>query len=129
MVKKGGAIRENLIIAVALVLTLSFAVVMDHFGMPQKWHAAEAWTAVPFTTVVVILYRYWKQWRFWLSITVCLVAHIGLMWLIFGRFLADVKWIGTIYVVPFEFIEIFVLVVVVGMLMRKLGYKAKYIRI
>lgn len=60
---------------------------------------------------------------------ICLLGHVGLMWLIFAVFLADVKWIGTIYVVPFEFIELFVLVVAVGMLMRKLGYKAKYIRI
>jgi hypothetical protein len=127
--KRRVAIRDNVVLLIACLLCLVILLLMSHFGMPQKWHAAIAWTAVPFSVMVMMYHRYWSQWRFWVSLSICLLMHIGLMWVIFAKLLADVKWLGTMYVIPFEFVELFILLGAVGMLMRKLGQRDKYIHI
>jgi nicotinamide riboside transporter PnuC len=120
---------DRVILLVTLLLALGSAFAMAHFGMTQKWHAAACWTLVPFSAVVPMYRRYWSRWRFWAALTIRFVAHIALMWIIFARMLASIKQMGTLYVIPFEFVEGFVLLLAVTILMRALGLKDKWIRI
>lgn len=120
---------DNLILVIAGLIGLFVVVLQFRLGLPQKWHAADTWTLVPFSVVIMVFRRYWSSWRFWGALLICLGLHLILMWEIFDRLLADVTWLGTIYVLPFEFIEVFVLIIVIAKIMKKLREPGKYIRI
>jgi hypothetical protein len=120
---------DNLVRAVACLLAISAVIVEFRLGMPQKWHAATAWTLVSFSVAVAMYRRYWASRRFWAALVVCLVLHLTVMWVIFARMLQNVKWMGTMYVIPLELLEVPVLAIAVGLVMRKLGHKEKYIRL
>jgi nicotinamide riboside transporter PnuC len=128
-VRKPVRASDRLVLFVVLLLALGSAFAMAHFGMTQKWHTAACWTLVPFSAGVPMYRRYWSRWRFWAALTICFVAYIALMWMIFARVLASLKQMATLYVIPFEFIEGFVLLLAVTILMRALGLKDKWIRI
>lgn len=114
---------------IAALVAIFAAIIQFKLGAPQKWHAAITWTVLPFSVVIMAFRRYWTSWRFWVALSLCLGLHALIMWEIFGRLLAEVQWLGTIYVLPFEFVEAFLLIFVVAQLMRKFGEPGKYIRI
>ena len=120
---------DNLVLAVGGLLALSAGFIESSLGVPQRWHAASAWTLVSFSVAISMYRRYWASWRFWAAVAVCLVPHLAVMWMIFARLLQNVKWMGTMYVIPLEFLEVPVLLIAVGFVMRKLGHKEKYIRL
>jgi hypothetical protein len=128
-VKKQLRRRDKFAVPIALLLTVIAGFTMVHFHMAQKWDAAAAWTIVPFSAVIPMYYRYWAGWRFWAAWTICFLFHLGLMWLIFAKLLAGILLMGTLYVIPFEFVEAFVLLIPITVLMRALGQKDKWIRI
>jgi hypothetical protein len=121
--------RDKVLVPIALLLVVIFGVASIQFGMAQKWDAAACWTIVPFSVAIPMYYRYWSGWRFWAAWTICFLLQVGLMWLIFAKLLAGVVRMGTLYVVPFEFVEIFVLLLAIGLVMRALGLKDKWIRL
>lgn len=121
--------RDKVLVPIALLLVVIFGVASIHFNMAQKWNAAATWTIVPFSAVIPMYYRYWSGWRFWVAWTICFLLQLGLMWLIFAKLLAGIVRMGTLYVVPFEFVESFVLLAAIGLVMRALGYKDKWIRL
>jgi hypothetical protein len=120
---------DKVLVPIALLLVMIFGVASIHFHMAQKWNAAATWTIVPFSIAIPTYYRYWSGWRFWVAWTICFLLHLGLMWLIFAKLLAGVVRMGTLYVLPFQFIEAFVLLIPITILMRALGQKDKWIRI
>jgi hypothetical protein len=120
---------DNVVLLIAVLVAILVGIVQLRLRMPQRWHAADTWTLVPFFLVITVFRRYWLGWRFWAAWLICLGFHLLLMWEIFGRLLVNVQWIGTIYVVPFEIVEFGVLVIIVGKIMRKLGEPGKYIRL
>jgi hypothetical protein len=128
-VKKQLRRRDKVLVPITLLLTIGFGVVLTQFGMAQKWDAAACWTIVPFSVAIPMYYRYWSGWRFWAAWAICFLLQVGLMWLIFAKLLAGVVRMGTLYVVPFEFVEIFVLLLAIGLVMRALGQKDKWIRL
>jgi hypothetical protein len=128
-VKRQPRRHDKLDIPILLLLTLVSILLIHHFHMAQKWHAAACWTILPFSIAIPAYYRYWSGWRFWAAWTICLLLHLGLMWLIFAKVLAGVERMGTLYVVPFEYVETFVLLIPIGLVMRALGYKDKWIRL
>lgn len=128
-VKRRVLTSDNLVLLVAVLVAIGAFLMQSSLGMAQRWHAATAWTRVPFSVVVVTYRRYWSFWRFWASLAICLALHLGLMWLIFGRLLARVEWLGTASVIPFEFVEGFVLLGLVAVFMHRLGHPGKYIRL
>jgi hypothetical protein len=119
--------RDKIYIPIILLMTLMFGVTSVHFQMAQKWDAAACWTILPFSIAIPMYYRYWSGWRFWAAWSICFLLHLGVMWLIFAKWLVDVARIGTLYVLPFEFVESFVLLIAIGLVMRTLGYKDKWI--
>jgi len=128
-VKKQVRLRDKVYGPIMLLFVVICGVAMIHFHMAQKWHAAAAWTVVPFAIAIPTYYRYWSGWRFWAAWTICLLIHLAVMWLIFAKLLAGIVRMGTLYVVPFEFVETFVLLIAIGLVMRALGYKDKWIRL
>jgi hypothetical protein len=126
-VKRRVITRDNLVLVVAGLIAICAVIMEGRLGLPQRWHAATTWTIVPFAFVAMIYHKYWISWRFWTAWTVCLAVHLLGMWLIFSRLLVKVQWMGTMYVMPLEFLEGLALVIPVGLLMRKLGHKGKYI--
>jgi hypothetical protein len=128
-IKKRVRASDNIVLLITVLIAIGIVSWMVYFNVPQKWHAAACWTLVPFCAVVPTYRRYWSSWRFWAALTICLFAHLGIMWLIFARGLASVTQIGTIYVIPFELVEAFVLLVAITILMRALGQKDKWIRL
>jgi hypothetical protein len=83
---------------------LAAAFVLDTKEQPQKWHAAIMWTGCAFGAVVIVSRAKWMSWRFWLSWTICLTAHIFLMWVIFEKALSRIR-LGTIFVILPALIE------------------------
>ena len=128
-VKKQLRRRDKVLVPITLLLTVIFGVALTHFDMAQKWDAAACWTIVPFSAVIPMYYRYWSGWRFWVAWTICFLLHLGLMWFICAKLMADVVRMGTLYVVPLEFVEIFVLLLAIGLVMRALGQNDKWIRL
>ena len=128
-VKRGVRNSDWLIMCASVLLAVGSAILMSHFGMSQKWHAAACWTLVSFAVVVSMYRRYWSSWRFWAALTVCLFIYLAVIWMVFEKVLAGVKKMGTMYVIPFEYLESLVLLIAVALLMRTLGHKGKYIHI
>jgi hypothetical protein len=113
----------------SVLLAVGSAILMSHFGMSQKWHAAACWTLVSFAIVVSMYRRYWSSWRFWTALTICLLIHLIIVWEVFAQVLDGEKKMGTMYVIPFEYLESLALLIAVALLMRTLGHRGKYIRI
>jgi hypothetical protein len=125
--KRRSSIRENLGILAIAVVGLAIATLMDHTGMPQKWHAAVVGTAVPFGVVIMSLRGRWSKWTFWEALTGCLLIHIFAIWIVFEYLLANVQYLGTLYWSPIAFVEVFVLLVAVKRVEEKLtGKREKY---
>jgi hypothetical protein len=127
--KKRVSSIDNWALVATLLIAIFVQAIQYRLGAPQKWHAALALTLVPFSMMVVTLYRYWSSWRFWVALGICLVLHLLTIWVIFAKVLSNVERLGLLYVLPFQLIETVALLLAVGKLMRKLGHQAKYIRI
>lgn len=111
-VRKRNLISNDGVIWVAVAVTLLAVVIVNHYGMPQKWHAAIMWTGVAFVPPTITRRKRWKSWSFWALWAVCITLHLLLMWLIFELLLGKFVVIGMLYVVPFGAIEAFFLLIV-----------------
>jgi hypothetical protein len=96
---------DNFVVLVAVLVAVSAVLLMDHLGMPQKWHAAIMWTGITFCGVLPVFRKRWLLWSFWASWAICLAIHILGMWIVFGQMLASIKAVGMIYAIPFGFGE------------------------
>jgi hypothetical protein len=91
-------------------LALVAAIVLDKGSPPHKWHAAIMWTSVALFGVLIWGRNKRGSGLFWIYWSACLLVHVLAMWLIFGRLLPRLI-LGTVYVVPFAFIESILLTV------------------
>jgi hypothetical protein len=123
--KKRSSVRENLGILAMAIVGLGLAVVSDHWGMPQKWHAAVLGTVVPFGVAIMSLRARWSRWTFWEALTGCLVVHLALIWAFFQYALANISHLGTVYWFPVAFVEVFVLLAVLKRGEEKLSGKTE----
>ena len=139
-VKKQLRRRDNVLWPILLLFYVIAVFTTIHFNVSHTWDKAACWTILPFSVVIPAYYRYWSDWRFWTSWTICLLLHLGLMWLMFARALTDIERMGMIYSVPlgllwffvvvsFLALEPFLLLVAIGLCMRKFGYSDKWIRL
>ncbi len=116
---------ENIAIWTVVIVGFFLVVMMDWAGLPQKWHAAIVGTAISFGGVVAAYQRKWRYRRFWISLGICFVVHILLMWIVFQRILAPVRTLGILIWSPIAFAEIILLVAVIPVIERKLRRKDK----
>ena len=115
--------RENIAYFAMGVVTLALAIIADNRGMPHKWHTAIFGTVVPFTCIVISLPSRWRQWSFWVALTICLAVHIIAMWFFFQYVLVSAQGIGLLLWFPIAVIELVVLLVAVKRIAERLDGK------
>lgn len=92
---------------------------VDHLSMPQKWHAAIMWTFCALGLATVMGRRWWMSRLFWSLWTILLCLHLLVMWGLFEHLFTAVRVVGMMSVIPFGFIEGFILVVVFARINRR----------
>ncbi|HUB29205.1 MAG TPA: hypothetical protein VL967_05885 [Terracidiphilus sp.] len=112
--RKQSVVSDKAFEWIIALLALAALIEFGRLGMPQKWHAAIVWTAVAFGPITIVLRKRWSLWAFWLSWSISFSLHLIGMWLVFADLLAKVRYLGTLYVVPFAAIEAFVLLVLLA---------------
>jgi hypothetical protein len=132
--------RDNVLWPIFLLFYVIAGFITIHFRLGHTWDAVACWTILPFSVAIPVYYRYWSDWRFWTSWTICLLLHLGLMWLMFGRVLTEIARMGMMYKVPLELfgfflvvlfavLEPYLLLAAIGLVMRRLGYNEEWIRL
>jgi hypothetical protein len=92
---------------------LCVAVLFDKHGPEHRWHAAIAWTGIPFGSVVSLCRDRWGSSEFWVTWLALLCGHIGLMWLVFS-YLFPSAFIGIFYIIPLAFLETYLVLMCVS---------------
>ncbi len=103
---------------VGIALGLIAAVILDKGAPPHKWHAAIMWTFLALFGVLIWGRQKRNSRLFWLFWSACFVFHAIAMWVIFGQLLPRLI-LGTLYVVPFAFVESLLLFVLFLRLERR----------
>lgn len=106
------------------LLALAIALIFAKFHMQQKWDAAAMWTLVAFVPSTAFCRRYWNKWKFWAVWLIFLIIHICLIVAIFHWLLKTFTIIGTVYVVPFAFLECFLLVGLAAKTLTRISIRA-----
>src|SRR5688572_12601748 len=110
---------DNALVWIGGAVALAAAIVLDDDTAPRKWHAAIIWTVIAFLCLLVLCRKKWTFVSFWLFGMFALVAHICVMWFIFGQLLPGLL-IGTLFTVPLGFIESILLTVIFSGVERRL---------
>jgi len=110
--KNRTAVSDDMISWIVAGLALAAVIVLNSYGLPQKWHAAVMWTGVAFAPPTIVRRKRWGSWSFWAKWTICLSLHLLFMWFVFALLLARLRVLGMLYVVPFGAVESFVLLAV-----------------
>lgn len=119
-VTKQGSSAENIGLVVTIAVGFSAVLIANHFGLPQKWHAAAVGTAVPFGVVTIMYRKRWPRPEFWVSLVVLFFIHAVLIWVFFAALLQNVRTVGILVWIPVAFLETFVLLGLVSRLERTL---------
>jgi hypothetical protein len=107
--KMSQAWTDRIVTIGACVVAVVAAIMTHRAGMPQKWHAAIFGALVPFATVIGIKRTSWLRSTFWMTLMVCFVVNLLLIWFFFEYILWNVTTFGWIWWVPVAFVETFVL--------------------
>ncbi len=114
--RPNGAVRkrisDNLLSWFVVGVCLCAAAIISK-GKSMHWHAAIAWTAIPFGAVITICRNLWNSSRFWLIWSGLLCSHIGIMWLLFSHFFPTL-FVGMLYIMPFAFVETYLVLACVS---------------
>jgi uncharacterized membrane protein HdeD (DUF308 family) len=111
-------ISENSYVLGGALCALAIAVIADHHGMPQKWHAAIVGTLIAFGGSIWALKRKWGTAKFWPAVIFCLGFHSVLTWYVFQRLLAEVSNIGILVWSPVGFAEGVILLMAIPLVQR-----------
>jgi hypothetical protein len=76
-------ISENALGWTTVLAVLIAAIILDQGT--NKWHPAIWWTAATFYGVLIFCRRKWRSWQFWGFWATCLVLHMFVMWVIYGK--------------------------------------------
>ncbi|MGH9524987.1 MAG: hypothetical protein ACRD3E_20870 [Terriglobales bacterium] len=112
--KKQTARRERWENAVAVVLTLGAGVIAIALGAPDKWLSAIFVTVTVFAGMLSFYWRRWSSAKFWTIMSVLFLAHLVLMWLVFGVVLRSWTDVGLLACVPGALVECFLIYHLVG---------------
>jgi 1,4-dihydroxy-2-naphthoate octaprenyltransferase len=111
---------ENVYVAILSLFGLAVAVITDHAGMPQKWHAAIVGTLVAFSGCAWVFRSRWSKPEFWLALGTCFVLHLFGIWFVFAQLLSEAKNFGILIWAPVAFVEAVFLLGLVPALQRKI---------
>jgi hypothetical protein len=111
--------RDNLVLAAGLVILIAFFVVSFHTDLSEKWNTVAFGTLVPFGVAVQTYPRRWRRWSFWVALAMCLMVHLGAMWVVFRYVFVNraPRWLLWL---PVAFVEAFVLIVAVKLVEDRL---------
>jgi hypothetical protein len=116
--KKRTSLTDDALGRIGIPLVLIAAIILDKGSPPHKWHAAIMWTFLAFFGVLIFGRKKRNSWLFWIFWAAFLILHTVAMWVIFGQLLPRLI-LGTLYVVPFAFVESLFLLIVILKLERK----------
>jgi hypothetical protein len=117
--KRRNGLSENALSWIFAAVGLAAAIVLDTDSAPRKWHAAIMWTVVAFSAFLVLNRKKWTSLPFWCFFFPSLLLHLFGMWLIFERLLPSLL-LGTLFVIPFAFVESMLLIGMFPGIERKL---------
>ncbi len=90
--------------------------------LSQKWDAAFVGTLTPFWYLGGGFRSKWGQASFWVAFTISFLAHLLLIWLIFGVFLRNTNTVGILVWIPVTMLEGIVLYYLIEALERRLAH-------
>ena len=108
-VKSKNSATENIGLVLTVAVGFVAVLIANHYGLPQKWHAAVVGTAVPFGVVIIMCRKKWLSLEFWASLTALFLVHAVAIWMIFSILLQNIRTVGVLVWMPVVFIETFVL--------------------
>jgi hypothetical protein len=76
-----------------------------YLGLPDRWLAAIYCTVPTFSATLSIFRGKWASTEFWTIIGCSLMAHLALVWWIFGSLLRRVSDVPLAICIPFVFLE------------------------
>lgn len=89
----------------------SIAVMLS--GASDRWLAAVVCTGVPFLGTITYFRPSWKLKAFWGTLGVLFIAHLFLVWLVFGVLLRERNDVGLVTCVPGICLECLVVYLIV----------------
>jgi hypothetical protein len=113
---------DDLLGWIGIALGLVAAIILDKGSPEHKWHAAIMWTVGAFIGVPIWGRQKRSSWLFWVFWAVCLLLHVIAMWAIFGQLFPRLI-LGTLFVIPFAFVESLFLFVAFIRLERKVEHR------
>jgi len=93
---------------VAFLLGLCALVLLNRNDVSMKWNVPVFWSGVVFFSILDFRREYWREKVFWLRFVVALLAHVFMMWIVFGVTYPRVR-ITMIMTIPLVITETFLL--------------------
>jgi ABC-type branched-subunit amino acid transport system permease subunit len=90
---------------ISVSVTLVGCCVAFALGAPDKWLAAIYCTVPTFAGTAEYFRNRWMSFRFWTALSVALLFHAALIWVIFSVFLRRTDDVSLLVCLPFIFIE------------------------
>jgi hypothetical protein len=100
----------------------------DSRGIPRKWVTALFATLIPFGQVIYTRRRN-LRWPFWFAFATCLSVHLVIVWVFFQFVLADFKNFGILLWLPVMSAEIFVLLIAIKRIEKRVFGKNETIKL
>jgi len=117
------SLADNTFGWICVVLGLIAAIILDKHSPPHRWHAAIMWTTLALFGLLIWGREKRNLFLFWIFWSACALFHIFAMWVIFSQLLPRLI-LGTLYVVPFAFVESLFLFIVFLKLERRVTHHA-----
>lgn len=100
---------------------------LHQHGIAQKWGTPIAGSLLTFGIVIYAFRSHLIRAAFWISLSLCAVVHVGMMWIIFGFLLDQFTRFPPLLWLPFVLIEVVLLLVFVKRIEEKITGKHEVI--
>lgn len=94
------------------VITFALLIAANEYGVPRKWVTAIVGTLGPFALVVYAFRRRLSRWSFWVALSICLVVHGLIFFLVFAYVLSEFQSLSIWALLPVMIAEALILLVV-----------------
>ncbi len=127
-IRRRASFWENGLLVLIGVFAFVLAGNLHGRGIPQKWGTAILGTLIPFGFVIYAFRQRLLRWSFWGALTICLFAHLLILWIFFQYVLSSINRFSILLWLPVMLIEVFVLLIVVKRIEEKLTGKHETIK-
>jgi cytochrome bd-type quinol oxidase subunit 2 len=117
------------IVLVSGVITFTLLIAVNEYDVPRKWVTAVVGTLGPFALVIYAFRRRLSRWPLWLALSICLVVHGLIFFLVFEYVLSEFQSISIWALLPVMIAEAFVLLVFVKRLEERLAGRRETIKL